>query len=311
MASTFNGIKGRSPLSKIGRSTAKRIARYWAFLARRCLARGDVDGTIRHCRKAIAISDQCNRAYRILARAMMPGDDYRAVLTRIHRHLAPRTYLEIGVQTGASLALAAPDVRVVGIDPNPRITNRIDSLARLYPMTSDDFFARFDLLAELGASRLSLAYIDGLHLFEQVLKDFANIERYADADTVVLIHDCFPVARQPAERECRTSFWCGDVWKVIPCLMQHRPDLVIRVIPTYPSGLALVTRLDPGNRLLVERYDRLLAQFMNMPFGRMESERDTWTDQLLRDWPAIAAVLPAAEVSPPTASASPTTDSGH
>ena len=38
-----------------------------------------------------------------------------------------------------------------------------------------------------------LVFIDGLHLFEQVLRDLINVERHSTTDTVVLLHDCLPL----------------------------------------------------------------------------------------------------------------------
>jgi hypothetical protein len=45
-------------------------------------------------------------------------------------------------------------------------------------MTSDDYFATHDLSKDLGGA-VAFAFIDGLHSFEQALRDFSNIERHA------------------------------------------------------------------------------------------------------------------------------------
>ena len=46
----------------------------------------------------------------------------------------------------------------------------------IYPVTSDEFFAQEDVGRILGGLPLDLAFIDGLHLFEQVIADFINVE---------------------------------------------------------------------------------------------------------------------------------------
>ena len=123
--------------------------------------------------------------------------------------------------------------------------------AQVYELTSDEFFERYDLTELLGGP-VVLAFIDGLHLFEQVLRDFINLERYSDGGTVILLHDCIPFSAETASRERTTDFYSGDVWKApwpygdIDRTLQdghrsHRPD-----------GLCLVTGLDSGNRQLEE-----------------------------------------------------------
>jgi hypothetical protein len=197
----------------------------------------------------------------------MPGDDYFSVLTGLHERLQPTSYVEIGVRTGNSLALVREATTAVGIDPRLAIGRDIRSRARLYPTTSDSFFSRYDLLEELRASRLALAFIDGLHLFEQALRDFANLERYADRETIILIHDCVPVSRLSAARQRRSSLWCGDVWKVVPCIRKHRPDLTVRIIPARPSGLAMITGADPNSNLLHEQFHRIVADCRDLDLG--------------------------------------------
>jgi hypothetical protein len=48
------------------------------------------------CRQAVERADY-SRAYTLMSQLSLPGEDYFRVLARIHRHLQPRTYLEIGV----------------------------------------------------------------------------------------------------------------------------------------------------------------------------------------------------------------------
>jgi hypothetical protein len=215
----------------------------------------------------------------------MPGDVYTAVLSRFHERLRPASYAEIGVRCGDSLALAGRDTSAAGIDPRLIINRPILSRARLYPLPSDEFFGRYDLLEELGTPRLALAFIDGLHLFEQALKDFINIERYADPQTAVLIHDCLPVSRlAAARRQHMSAIWCGDTWKLVPCLRKCRPDLTIRIIPTFPSGLGVVTGCDRGSVVLRERFDEIVAERRDL-----ELSYEYLTPEILN---ATAGILP-------------------
>ena len=137
---------------------------------------------------------------------------------------------------------------------------------RIFEETSDDFFARHDLIDLIGGRDLDLAFIDGMHLFEFVLRDLANVERYAGPGTLAVLHDCLPVDAVSAARERTTSLWTGDVWKCVFALRKHRPDLTLTVIGVGPSGLLLVEGLDPANRTLSQQADEIVAEFGPLPF---------------------------------------------
>lgn len=172
-------------------------------------------------------------------------------MTRVHHLLAPRFYLEIGVEYGNSLALAQCDA--VGIDPAPQLQHPVAPHHRVSVMTSDDFFLHSDETA--GLPTVDLAYLDGMHLAEYLLKDFMYVERRCGPCSVVIIDDIFPAHPLQAERTRQSRFWTGDVWKMIPVLRGARPDLLLLPVDTYPTGTLLVLGLDPDNRALWERYD--------------------------------------------------------
>lgn len=205
----------------------------------------------------------------LAAEKEMPGEDYYEWLQRFHQWLHPVGYVEIGLGHGRSLALAGAGTKAVGIDPFQGIWEKLNYVsphgpATLFPLSSDDFFEKYDLRKTIGQETFDLAFIDGLHLFEQALKDFINLERYARRDSVILIHDCLPIAPIVAEREPCTGFWTGDVWRIIPCLKTFRPDLKIMTIPTKPSGLGVVTNLDPASTVLSDNYDDILRYYLSL-----------------------------------------------
>jgi hypothetical protein len=104
---------------------------------------------------------------------------YLPLLERLHEHLRPRTYVEIGVAAGHSLGRARPSTRIVGIDPNPTISDPVvRKSSRIFELTSDEFFDQHDLCSELGGLPVDLAFIDGMHLFEYALRDFINVEAH-------------------------------------------------------------------------------------------------------------------------------------
>jgi hypothetical protein len=249
-----------------------------AASAQALLAAGDAAGAIGVCRQALIVDPDCLAAHVCMARAKRPGDDYLVWLARFHAELRPATYLEIGVDAGRTLSLARPPTLAIGVDPTLSASPPPFAAAtRTFAMESDAFFASPEVDARLGPAPVALAFVDGLHLFEQALRDFLHVERHAARGSVVLFHDCLPLDRATSSRERRTGFWSGDVWKLAPILREHRPDLDVFVIPAYPTGLGVVTRLDPSSRVLTEHLGKIA---------------EAWTPREWSDAPGAEPPLP-------------------
>jgi hypothetical protein len=257
----------KAALALIDKAIERRadVAIYHLNKARALSKLGDKPGMVAALHRAIALDGRNDTARMLLTQHLMPGANYIEILKRLHDWLQPASYLEIGVESGRSLALALPPTRAIGIDPAPQIEVQFSAETKIIKQTSDDFFTEHDPAEEFGRPVIDLAFIDGLHLFEQTLRDFINIERHAGPKSVILVHDCLPVDEVSAARERSGMFWTGDVWKLIPALIRWRPDLEIRSIATRPSGLGMITRLDPASRVLAANYDTIVAEFMDMP----------------------------------------------
>lgn len=202
-----------------------------------------------------------------LASLVFPGPPYRDVLARLHEALRPRSYLEIGVEHGTSLALAVHSHQVVGVDPVSRPPTRaLPPASRLFHMTSDAFFEQHRRADVFGDAPVDLAFIDGMHWFEYTLRDFANVERWCGAGSTVVLHDCLPPHPVAAARQRRSSFWVGDSWKALECLLELRQDLHVSVVPCYPSGLVVIQNLDPASRVLSESLDSLSRRYRDLDY---------------------------------------------
>jgi hypothetical protein len=184
---------------------------------------------------------------------------YLHFLDGVHRTLQPPTYLEIGIGHGDSLALSR--ARSLAVDPAFSIRAELDCPVTLRRTTSDDLFARPDAIAPLGGPP-ALAFIDGMHLFENVLRDFANVERHAQWWTVVVLDDVCPRSVEEAARDRHTRAWTGDVYKVAAVLREERPDLLCLTVDTEPTGLLLVLGPDPSSDVLAARHEALLARWL-------------------------------------------------
>jgi Methyltransferase domain len=249
-------------------------------------ALGMPDLALREARLAVEASPDVPGGYWLVANILMPGEPYYDMLQRFHQCLRPRSYLEIGVDQGASIKLANPPTIAVGIDPQPRMKEAPKAVCKIFPLRSSEYFARRDVRRDLESDVIDLAFIDGLHTFDQVLRDFINIEKFADERTIILVHDCIAVDSLTAERERKTAFWTGDVWKLIPILRELRPDLTVFTVAAPPSGLGVVTGLDPRSTILAAKFDEIVARYVSIPVDPDPARRreqaaaisNTWQD---------------------------------
>ncbi len=231
------------------------------------------------------------RAHEMLSVMEFPGEDYLQVMARIHEHLNPATYLEIGIDQGSSFDIVRPATRAVGIDPTPSLQSAPGPNHRVFAQTSDDFFERNDVIEVLGGKTIDLAFIDGMHLLEFALRDFINVERYCSPDSTILIHDVYPIDAISAARERSSRFWSGDIWRLVLILKKYRPDVAVNVIAARPTGLAIVQNLDPNSRLLSERIDEVLDEFLALDISVLDGKQDRMLNRFPNDWPAIADLI--------------------
>jgi hypothetical protein len=171
------------------------------------------------------------------------------------------TYLEIGVASGSSF-IPIKARQKWGVDPGYTLTRRRRSkyaafrflgitIERLFRVTSDDFFLENEALV---ASRgIDVCLVDGLHTYEQSLKDVLNALKYLTPKGVILVHDCNPstelMARPASAIEELIHLgipdwdgaWSGDVWKTIVHLRALRNDVDAFVLDC-DTGIGIVTR---------------------------------------------------------------------
>ena len=223
--------------------------------------------------------------------------DYLGLLRQVHEHLRPGTYVEVGVHEGASLALAAPGTRSVGIDPTPSVRGPLGPDTTVLRQTSDVAFSGDEVSRLLAGRPIELAFIDGLHLFECALRDFIAVERHCTPASTILVHDCYPRDEVTSARERTTVFWSGDVWKLVLCLGELRPELQVAVADVAPTGLAIVRGLDPTSEVLSRHYDDLCARFVDLGYDAIAEDKSRRLRLVPGDWPTVRALLTTGQQS--------------
>jgi hypothetical protein len=196
------------------------------------------------------------------------------VVQRIIDKKKARRYLEIGVSNGTNFFRIKARQKTA-IDPHFKFSgkrkaewilkNPRNLTAKYCECTSDDFFSS----AGSGA-RFDVVFIDGLHTYEQSLRDVVSSLARLEKGGVIVIHDCNPLsqaAAHPAEsfQQAATlnlpgweGSWSGDVWKTVCYLRSQRRDLRVFVL-NCDGGLGIVTKGEPDNPLDLseEELDRM------------------------------------------------------
>jgi hypothetical protein len=139
---------------------------------------------------------------------------------------------------------------------------------------------------------VDLAFIDGMHHFEFALRDVMNLERHAHAGTTILVHDCYPINKNTADRVRSSEYWSGDVWKLALCLARWRPDLTFNAVDVGPTGLGVITGLDPSSRVLDEHYLEIVDELIDVPYEYLEEHgKREVLNRVPASWPTVRALM--------------------
>jgi hypothetical protein len=161
--------------------------------------------------------------------------------------LGARRYLEIGVQKG--ITFRGVDIaQRVGVDPRFAFdtTEMANDATILHALPSDRFFAE-----QAGPDPFDIVFIDGLHVFEQVVRDLTNTLAWTHRRSAILLDDTVPVdvySALPVQRDAirlrheaggKGGAWHGDVFKTVFLIHDFFPFLDYRTIrgPDNPQTL--------------------------------------------------------------------------
>lgn len=220
------------------------------------------------------VENMQNEQMQSLGKDFHKGPLYRDYVAQVVKKKGARNYMEIGVREG--YCISGIDVPSLGIDPffqfacNPIAGKKA---LFLFQMGSDEFFRDFDPRDFFGGNVIDVAFLDGLHQFEFLLRDFINTEKVSSRNSMILLDDCLPVnvemterVHMPGERKDKelSGWWTGDVWKVVSILRKYRPDLKLIPFDTTPTGNVMVTNLDPDSTLLSDNYHNIVAEFSDL-----------------------------------------------
>lgn len=151
-----------------------------------------------------------------------------------------QTYLEIGVRDGHTFHMVATPHKT-GVDP--AFTFDIKKYESqpgifLFSCPSDEFFANYNVLTPPKYNKpvsYDIIYIDGMHKFEYVCRDFLNSLAHASDNAIWIFDDTVPSDSWSADADSmrirkysamigsKHPHWHGDVFKMIPLLHDFYP----------------------------------------------------------------------------------------
>lgn len=152
-------------------------------------------------------------------------------INTIARQFRMENYLEIGVEKGITFRDVMIERKTaVDIDFRFDYQSLASPQVKFYAGPSDDFFRD-----TASGAPFDLIFIDGLHHFEQVFRDFTNALARSHDQTIIIVDDVFPVdvfsslrsnslqARLDYDPQSERRAWHGDVFRFVFMLNQFFP----------------------------------------------------------------------------------------
>ena len=154
-----------------------------------------------------------------------------------------KSYLEVGCDNDENFSKIQIESKI-GIDPLKGGTLR---------MTSDEFFIN-------NHQSFDIIFLDGLHTYEQTIKDIDNGLRFLNTNGVILIHDCLPkkIWNQIVPR--LYGHWNGDVWKAIVHSRTYGHADTYTCIADH--GIGVIFRRKNRNKLNTNKTDFKKLKFL-------------------------------------------------
>lgn len=167
-----------------------------------------------------------------------------------------QSYLEIGVQHGASYKAVNCNNKTA-VDNDKLVLKFIPDC---FIKTSDEFFRD-------NKSTFDIIFIDGLHEFEQNLKDIKNSLKVLNKGGTIVCHDMLPPDENHQKVPRIQTQWTGDCWKAFVVLRGTRPDLSMYVINTdYGCGIIRTGKQETINYgpLTWKNFEKNRQEWMNV-----------------------------------------------
>lgn len=129
----------------------------------------------------------------------------------------------------------------IGCDDNSVFSKiNIKNKVGVDPKKGGNFRGTSDFFFKQNKKKFDCIFIDGLHEFNQVLKDVKNSIKILNNDGIILLHDTMPRNKyHQAVPRCRPT-WNGDVWKAV-VYFRSFSNLVVATLE-IDQGITLIKK---------------------------------------------------------------------
>jgi hypothetical protein len=161
-------------------------------------------------------------------------------------------YLEIGIEHGYTLEAVKISTKV-GVDPHPLFSLKsLPAGVTVHSVESDRFFETLT-----DDVKFDIIFLDGFHTYQQTYRDLMNSLRHLASRGVIIIDDVVPSDEISAIPELDVSIsqqvehgvtdfrWHGDVFRLIPLLRDHHPELQFRTLIGSGNEQTVLWKADP------------------------------------------------------------------
>jgi capsular polysaccharide biosynthesis protein len=204
-------------------------------------------------------------------------------------------YLEIGVNEGATFNHVVAKIKTA-VDPNFQCdaTNKTENGQRIqfFELMSDEYFGA----AAEEHQKFDVIYLDGLHTFEQTLRDLLNSIGRLNPQGVIVIDDVIPNSYHASlpdlrffqlvlqETGSKDMSWMGDVYKLVFFIQSYFQQFSYATVKENHGQLVLWRHRRPASKLV----DRKIEQIGRLEYCEMIAQREAFKITPLAD--IVAAV---------------------
>lgn len=162
------------------------------------------------------------------------------LIEHLCKWIKPINYLEIGVRWGDTYNVInkyCENCYLVDID---FLDIEYSKNTLKFEMTSDEFFKNLN-----PNIKFDLAFIDGDHTKEQVIKDFDNTSRHIVDDGFVILHDTYPYSEKMI-----TPSISNNAWEAMLYIKTHYRDEWEYLTLPFNPGVSILKKMKINRQLI-------------------------------------------------------------